>query len=424
MDARAAARVRNFGTSVFSEMSRLAAVHQAVNLGQGFPDFAGPDFVKEAAKRAIDADLNQYAPSHGAARLREVIAADWQERYGRAVDPDAEVTVTTGATEAIFDMIQAFVEPGEEVIAFEPFYDSYPASVRMAGGVLRPVTLRPPDWRFDADELRKAFTPSTKLLLLNTPHNPTGKVFDQQELETIAAICRERDVLVLTDEVYERIVFDGAVHVPMATLPGMWERTLTINSTGKTFSMTGWKIGYAVGPVALHAPLRAVHQFVTFATATPFQDAMATAMEQCRTNGYYVQLQRDYTDRRDALRAVLADIGWEPFPVRGSYFLSVDVASLPFADDVAFCRWLTAEIGVAAIPTSAFYHAPSRAPNHARFCFAKRLETIAEAERRLAKVPDALRRMELADVRHETLKEGELEQHRRGAGGNPLPTDR
>jgi aspartate/methionine/tyrosine aminotransferase len=188
--------------------------------------------------------------------------------------------------------------------------------------------------------------------------------------------------------------------------------------------MTGWKIGYVVGPAALHAPLRAVHQFVTFATATPFQDAMATAMEQSRTNGYYVQLQRDYTDRRDALRAVLADIGWEPFPVRGSYFLSVDVASLPFADDVASCRWLTAEVGVAAIPTSAFYHAPSRAPNHARFCFAKRLETIAEAERRLAKVPDALRRMELADVRHETLKEGELEQHRRGAGGNPLPTDR
>lgn len=390
MDTRAATRVRAFGPSVFSEMSRLAVEHNAVNLGQGFPDFAGPDFVKDAAKRAIDADLNQYAISHGAARLRQVVAADWQERYGRAVDPDAEVTVTSGATEAIFDLIQALIDPGEEVISFEPFYDSYPASVTMAGGVFRPVTLRPPGWTFDPDELRQAFSPRTRALLLNTPHNPTGKVFSAAELATIAALCAERDVLVLTDEVYDRIVFDGAVHTPMATLPGMWERTLTINSTGKTFSMTGWKIGYVVGPAALHVPLRAAHQFVVFATATPFQDAMASAMEQARTNGYYDELKREYAARRDALIAVLTEIGWAPLPVSGSYFLSVDVDSLPFDDDVAFCRWLTSEIGVAAIPTSAFYASPDRAPNHARFCFAKRPGTIAEAERRLARAPAAL----------------------------------
>ena len=393
MDSRAANRIRGFGTSVFTEMSRLAVQCGAVNLGQGFPDFPGPDFVKDAAKRAIDADLNQYAPSHGSPRLRTAIAHDWQERFGRTVDPETEVTVTSGATEAIFDLIQALVTPGDGVVAFEPFYDSYPTSVQMAGGVFQLVTLRPPDWRFDRDDLRAALASRPKLLLLNTPHNPTGKVFCQEELEDIAALCREYDVLVLTDEVYDRIVFDCTFHLPMAMLPGMWERTLTINSTGKTFSMTGWKIGYVVGPPALQAPLRAVHQFVTFATATPFQDAMASAMEQARGNGYYAQLREDYQRRRDALATVLTGAGWSPFPVAGSYFLSIDVSALPFADDVAFCRWLTTEIGVAAIPTSAFYATPERAPNHARFCFAKRAETITEAGRRLANAPATLARI-------------------------------
>lgn len=390
MDSRAASRIRGFGTSVFTEMSRLAVQNGAVNLGQGFPDFPGPDFVKDAAKRAIDGDLNQYAPSHGSLRLRTAIAHDWRERFGRTVDPEIEVTVTSGATEAIFDLIQAFITPGDGVVTFEPFYDSYPTSVQMAGGVFRPVTLHPPDWRFDRDELRTALASRPKLLLLNTPHNPTGKVFSREELGDISELCREYDVLVLTDEVYDRILFDGAIHQPMAMLPGMWERTLTINSTGKTFSMTGWKIGYVVGPTALQVPLRAVHQFVTFATATPFQDAMASAMEQARGNGYYDRLQEEYQQRRDALATVLTEVGWAPFQVAGSYFLSIDVSELPFADDVAFCRWLTTEIGVAAIPTAAFYASPGRAPNHARFCFAKQAETIAEAGRRLANVPAAL----------------------------------
>ncbi len=382
-------------------MSRLAVVHQAVNLGQGFPDFPGPDFVKEAAVQAIDADLNQYAPSHGLPRLRLAVAEDWGQRYARAIDADSEVTVTSGATEAIFDVMAAFVEPGDDVIVFEPFYDSYPASVRMAGGMFRPVTLRPPDWRFDPEELARAFSPRTKLLLLNTPHNPTGKVFSRDEQTIIAELCREHDTLIVTDEVYDRILFDGVEHVPTATLPGMWDRTLTINSTGKTFSMTGWKVGYVVGPAALQTPLRAVHQFVTFATATPFQEAMASAMELARTNGYYQELRDSYQARRDALAEVLTAVGWEPLPVAGSYFLTVDITMLPFADDVAFCRWLTTEIGVAAIPTSAFYTTAERAPGHARFCFAKRPETIAEARLRLANVPAALRRVNVAAHRRE-----------------------
>ena len=383
MDPRASERVRGFGTSVFTEMSLLAAKHGAVNLGQGFPDFAGPDFVKAAAKAAIDADLNQYAPSSGTPRLRRAIAADWERRFGRAVDPETEVTVTSGATETVFDAIQAFAGPGDEVIVFEPFYDSYLPSAILAGASIRVVTLNPPDWRFDPDELRGAFGPRTRVLLLNTPHNPTGKVFVRDELAQIAQLCGEYDVVALSDEVYDRITYDDAQHVPLATLPGMWDRTLTINSTGKTFSMTGWKIGYAVGPAGLNAALRAVHQFVTFASATPFQDAMASAMESAANWGYYDELRAAYTQRRDRLKDALERAGLPTLPIGGAYFLMADISGFGFADDVAFCRSLTSDVGVAAVPPSAFYLDPARAPLLARFCFAKRDETIDEAARRL-----------------------------------------
>ena len=381
-----ARRLAGFGTSVFSEMSRLAAQHGAVNLGQGFPDFAGPDFVKAAARAAIDADLNQYAPSHGTPRLRRAIAAGWERDQGRTVDPETEVTVTSGATEALADAMLALLDPGDEVILFEPFYDAYPPAIVFAGGVPRPVTLRPPDWSFESGELEAAFGPRTRLVLLNTPHNPTGKVFGAEELDLIAGLCRRHDVIAVCDEVYDRIVFPdtGAAHLSLATLPGMWERTLTINSTGKTFSMTGWKIGYAVGPAALNAALRTVHQFVTFATATPFQDAMAAALEEAEGRGYYDRLRDEYTARRDNLAASLAGAGLPALPIGGAYFLMADIAGRGFPDDVAFCRYLTAEIGVAAIPPSAFYADPARAPLLARFCFAKRPETLAEAAERLA----------------------------------------
>jgi aspartate/methionine/tyrosine aminotransferase len=260
----------------------------------------------------------------------------------------------------------------------------------MANAALRVVTLRPPDWSFDPDEAAAAFGPRTRLLLLNTPHNPTGKVFTRDELTVLAALCQRWDVVAMTDEVYERIVFDDAEHLPLATLPGMWERTLTVGSTGKTFSMTGWKVGYAIGPERLTAPLRAVHQFVTFASATPFQEAMAVALERAPELGYYSELSRDYHRRRDALKVVLDGANLPTLPVAGAYFLMSDISHLGFESDVAFCRWLTTEVGVAAIPPSAFYLDPARAPLLARFCFAKRAETIQRAAERLAIVPERL----------------------------------
>ncbi|MGI9254440.1 MAG: methionine aminotransferase [Thermomicrobiales bacterium] len=390
MDGYASQRIRGFGTSVFTEMSRLAREHDAVNLGQGFPDFAGPDLVKQAAKAAIDADMNQYAPAQGAPRLRQAIAREWGARFGREVDPETEVSVTSGATEAIFDAIQAFIGPGDELIVFEPYYDSYLPSTVIAGGVFKPVTLRPPDWSFDREELRAAFTSRTRAILLNTPHNPTGKVFSREELAFIAGLCTEFDVVALCDEVYDRIVYAPAEHLPMATLPGMWERTLTINSTGKTFSMTGWKIGYTIGPASLNAAVRAVHQFVTFASGTPFQDAMAAAMEAAASDGYYDLLADEYTHRRDMMAEALSAAGLRTLPVDGSYFLMAEIAGLGFEDDAAFCRWLTAEVGVAALPPSAFYYDKRRAPMLARFCFAKRDDTIQLAAERLLAARDGL----------------------------------
>jgi len=386
MSERLAKRVAGFTTSVFTEMSRLAIRHRAVNLGQGFPDFPGPDFVKEAAIQAIRADQNQYAVSHGTPRLRRGIAETWQRTYGREVDPEAEVTVGSGATELILDAMLALVDPDDEVILFEPFYDSYPPDILMAGGLPRFITLEPPDWHFDRQALADLFTPRTRLLLINTPHNPTGKMFSREELSFIASLCQRHDVLVLTDEVYEQIRFNGAEHVPIATLPGMWERTLTVNSTGKAFSMTGWRVGYAVGPAELNHAVRATHQFVTFSTSTPFQEAMATALETATRTGYYEKLRREYTSRRDLLADALTTAGLRTLPVQGAYYLLADLAGLGFADDASFCRYLTAEIGVAAIPPSAFYADPARAPLLARFCFAKREETLRAAAERLQRL--------------------------------------
>ena len=392
-----AERIRGFGTSVFSEMSRLAREHGAVNLGQGFPDFPGPDFVKEAAKAAIDADFNQYAISHGAPRLRSAVAQTWTNGFGGDVDPEREITVTSGATEAIYDAIQAFTGPGDEIVVFEPFYDSYLPSATMAGARRRAIRLQPPDWTFDRDQARAAFGPKTRMLLLNSPHNPTGKVFSRVELEFLADLCRHWDMVAICDEVYDRIIFDEVTHIPLATLPGMWERTLAINSTGKTVSMTGWKVGYAVGGVHLNEGLRAVHQFVTFATSTPFQEAMADAFAEAESRNYYADLQRDYTMRRSLLANALHEAGLPTLPVQGAYFLMADVSETDFADDVAFCRWLTSEIGVAAVPPSAFYLDPSEAPLLARFCFAKAPETTEQAAQRLRLLPErrALRKVML-----------------------------
>ncbi len=386
MRRRAAHRIQAFRPSVFAEMSELSAKHDAVNLGQGFPDFPAPAFVKDAAKRAIDEDLNQYAHPHGVPALRQAIAANWTEQHGVDIDPDRHVTVTSGATEAIFDAIVAVLDPGDELVTFEPFYDSYPASVAIAGGVMKVVTLRPPDWSFSIDEFRMAITARTRIILLNSPHNPTAKVFTRDELQSIADLAIEHDLMVVTDEVYDRITYDGVDHVPIATLPGMWERTLTINSTGKTFSLTGWKIGYAIGPEHLQSALRAVHQFVTFATSTPLQVAMAEALDVARVNDYYAALTAQYTRRRDVLKRSLEDAGLTALPAHGSYFLLSSFAHLDFADDMAFCRWMITEAKVTPIPTSAFYLHPESAPQLVRFCFAKHVSTLDEANRRLTQV--------------------------------------
>jgi aspartate/methionine/tyrosine aminotransferase len=386
MSAKAAAarRLAGFGTSIFTEMSRLAVEHGAVNLGQGFPDFAAPAFIKEAAVRAIAADRNQYAPAPGLPRLRQEIARHFEGRHGVAFDPDREVTVTAGATEALFDAILALVDPGDEVVVLEPFYDLYLPAIQMAGGHPRVVALDAPTWQLDADRLRAAFGPRTKLLILNTPQNPTGKVFGEAELDLIAAACIEHDVFALCDEVYSEITFAGSRHVPLASRPGMRDRTVTVDSLGKTFSVTGWKIGWALAGPALTAAIRGVHQFVTFCTSTPFQEAAADALALAASDGYYDTLRAAYAARRDRLGEILAGAGLATLPIGGAYFLLADIAHLPFPDDVAFCRHLTTNVKVAAIPTSAFYADPRMAPRLARFCFAKSEATLDAAAARLA----------------------------------------
>jgi aspartate/methionine/tyrosine aminotransferase len=381
----AADRIGGIGTSIFTEITALAARHGAVNLGQGFPDFAAPEFVKAAAIRHIREDRNQYAASAGVPRLRQALAADWRRRHhdARAVDPDGEITVASGATELLHDAVLATVNPGDEVVVFEPAYDAYGPDVVMAGGIPRPVQLRYPDWSFDVGELESVFGPRTRALILNTPHNPTGKVFARSELEVIAELCRHHDTLVISDEVYSEITFD-AVHVSIATLPGMFERTITIDSMGKTFSVTGWKVGWAIAPPALTDALRAVHQFVTFTNAAPFQEALADILPLAAREGYYDRLRADYRRRRDLLSQALQNAALGPLPIAGAYFLLTDTAGRGFADDVDFCRRLVAEWGVAAIPVSAFYSSPRGAPTLARFCFAKKDETILAAADRLA----------------------------------------
>ncbi len=412
MTDRPARRVAGFGTTIFTEMSALALQHSAVNLGQGFPDFAGPAFVKQAAADAIAADLNQYAPMAGTPRLRRAVAEQWRREHGREIDWLSEVSVTSGATEALCDAALAFLDPGNRAIVFEPAYDAYVPDITMAGAQPIVVQLYPPTkgeelttneqrnlsasvirsssaWHFDPAELRAAFEQRPRLILLNTPHNPTGKVYTRAELELIAGLCQEFDVLAITDEVYDRLVYDGTAHVPLATLPGMWERTLTLNSVGKTFSVTGWKIGWAVGPAALNTALRQAHQWVTFATATPFQEAAGAAIELAAANGYYGQMRAEYAERRALLRSILEAAGLPTLPAEGSYFISADIGVLGYTDDRAFCRWLTTEIGVAAIPTSAFYSDPATATPLARFCFAKKLETLHAAGERLARLRTA-----------------------------------
>jgi N-succinyldiaminopimelate aminotransferase len=383
-------RVANFGTTIFSEMSKLAAEHQAVNLGQGFPDFDGPEAVKEAARAAITAGQNQYAVGIGQPALRQAIAAHAHRFYHQTVNPETEITVTSGATETLFAAIQGLVNPGEEVVVIEPFYDAYVPDITMAGGVPRCVPLRPTasgEWLLDGDELRAAFSNRTRLMLFNTPHNPTGKVFTRAEMDLIAELCQQWNVIAITDEVYEHLTFDGVPHVRLATLPGMAERTLTISSLGKTFSFTGWKIGWSIAPPDLTSAVRRAHQWITFATSTPMQVASTVALNL--GDEFFSNFKLDFQQKRDYVLDVLRATGFRVSVPRGTYFIMADFSPLGFqGNDVEFAKWLIREIGVVVIPPSVFFseaHKPI-AYNWARFAFCKKPETLAQAAERLRRL--------------------------------------
>ena len=375
-----AARLRGIGVSVFAEMTALAVRHKAVNLGQGFPDFDGPAFAKQAAIAAIQVGSNQYERMPGLLALTQAVTEHQQRFYGLSFDPETEVTVHAGATEALFATLLALLDPGDELVAFEPYYDSYPACATLAGARLVGVPLAPPDFALDAAALAAAITPKTRVLLLNSPNNPAGRVFSRPELEIVADLCRRRDLIAVTDEVYEHIVFEDQ-HVPLATMPGMRERTVTISSTGKTFSLTGWKIGFSSAPPALAEAVRTVHQFITFCIATPFQHAMAAALRT--SDDYFAQLTADYRARRDRLCDGLSAAGLEVRRPEGTYFALADIRPLGFTDDVAFCRELPERVGVAAIPVSAFCREGSPTRHLVRFAFCKRDATIDEGLTRL-----------------------------------------
>lgn len=375
-----ARRLRGLGTTIFAEMTQLAAQHDAINLSQGFPDFAGPEFLKEAAIRAIREDKNQYARMGGELPLVEAIASSMEARYGLHYDPLTEVTVFSGATEALHCAFLAFCEPGDDVVVLEPYYDAYWAGCAITEANPRIVTLESPDFRWDPAALDQAFSKNTRMVVVNTPHNPTGRVFERRELEQIAELCHRHDVLCLADEVYDRLVFRGE-HVSIATLPGMRDRTITINSTGKTFSLTGWKVGWATAPRELTRALSAAHQFVTFAVSTPFQHAMAEAMRA--PEAYFATFVEEYAHRRDLLLDGLRTCGFGVSEPEGTYFAMADIRPLGFDDDVAFCRHLVETVRVAAVPPTAFYQNKKAGRHLVRFAFCKNDATLDAAVERM-----------------------------------------
>ncbi|TNM48188.1 pyridoxal phosphate-dependent aminotransferase [Nocardioides albidus] len=380
----AARRVAGMGATIFAEMSALAVRTGAVNLGQGFPDTDGPPEIIDAAVAALRGGANQYAPGPGVPALRQAIARHQQRRYGIDLDPDREVVVTTGCTEAIAGALLGLVDPGDEVVVLEPYYDSYTAMIDFAGGVRRPVTLRAPEFRLDPAELEAAVSPRTKLILLNTPHNPTGRVLDAAELAAVARVAIEHDLIVVTDEVYEHLTFDGRRHVPISTLPGMAERTLTLSSAGKSWSVTGWKVGWATGPAELVAAVTAAKQWLTFTSGSPLQPAVAAALDT--GDGFPTAVARDLQAQRDQLVAGLRAAGLTTYLPEGTYFATTDVSGLGWASGGDFCRALPERAGVVAIPSEVFYDdpdAPGSGRHLVRWAFCKRPDVIAEAVRRL-----------------------------------------
>ena len=363
-------------------MTRLASRHGAINLAQGFPDFSAPEALKQAAREAISKDYNQYAITWGAKSLRDAVAAKYRRSYGLEIDPETEITVCCGSTEGMIASLTAVTNPGDEVVIFEPFYENYGPDTKLCGAVPRFVRLRPPDWSFDPDELRRAFSPRTKAIIVNSPNNPTGKVFSRAELQMIANLCQEFDALAITDEIYEHITYDGERHVPIMTLDGMRSRSVLVNSMSKTFAVTGWRVGWVLAAPDLSDSIRKVHDFLTVGAAAPLQEASAVALTFA--DDYYRQLAAEYHKRRDLILRILDDAGFRSYRPHGAYYVISDISEFGFADDVSFVRHLIQDIGVAAVPGSSFYNNSADGARQIRFCFCKKYETLNEAGKKLS----------------------------------------
>ena len=379
-----ASRTMRFTESVIREMTRLAFQHKAVNLAQGFPDFPAPEILKNAAREAITDDVNQYAITWGAKPFRDAIAAKYRRTYGLDFDPEREITVCCGSTEGMIASLMAVTNPGDELIIFEPYYENYNPDAHLCGAERKFVKLHAPEWTFDPEELRRAFSPHTKAIILNSPNNPTGRVFGRKELETIAELCIEFDALAITDEIYEHILYDGAEHIPMSQIAGMRDRTILVNSMSKTYSVTGWRVGWVLASADLSDSIRKVHDFLTVGAAAPLQQAGAMAMSL--PGEYYAKLAADYTARRDTMMQVLENAGFRCFQPHGAYYIMTDISGFGYADDMQFARHLIEDVGVAAVPGSSFFNNPAEGSQMIRFCFCKKYETLREAEERLRKI--------------------------------------
>ena len=383
-DARISAIAASLTESVIREMTRLAQEYDAINLAQGFPDFPAPEPVKRAAIAAIETDLNQYPITWGEPSIRQALADAYLRWYGITVDPEREVCVTCGATEAMIAAMIGCLDPGQEVIVFEPFYENYGADAIIAGANPRYVTLHEPGWTFDEAELAAAFSNQTRAIVINTPNNPTGKVFSLAELNVIAKLCQKYGVLAITDEIYEHITYDGARHIPVATIPGMEDRTITVSALSKTYSVTGWRVGWAIAPPGLTDAIRRVHDFLTVGAPTPLQEAGAAALQL--PDSYYRELSRSYEERRELMLAILAESGLRPIVPSGAYYIMTDTSALGLGDDVAAATTLVRQARVAAVPGSSFYSRPELGRSKLRFSFSKKLATLEEAGRRLAPI--------------------------------------
>jgi aspartate/methionine/tyrosine aminotransferase len=377
-------RTSGFTESVIREMTRLAMEAGAINLAQGFPDFSAPEEIKRAAQQAIADDFNQYAITWGAKPFRDAIAAKYRKWYGLDYDPQKEITVCCGSTEGMIASMLAVTDPGDEVIVFEPYYENYGPDTLLCGAQRKLVSLRPPDWTFDPDELRRAFSPKTKAIILNSPNNPTGRVFTLAELQVIADLCQEFDALTITDEIYEHILYDSASHIPIATLPGMRERSVLVNSMSKTYSVTGWRVGWVLAAPDLTESIRKVHDFLTVGAAAPLQQAGVLALNM--PDSYYQNLARDYQGRRDMLLGILEGAGFRCFRPDGAYYIMTDIQKFGFADDYAFVRHLIERVGVAAVPGSSFFADSNAGSTLIRFCFCKKYETLEAAGVRLRRI--------------------------------------